>query len=1427
MTHNFDEQPNKKYENSQKNPQEFREKKPKDFHQDLLGLKQFTASTPIVIPSYKIIDICGRGGMGTVYKAWDEKLKREVAVKLISKTAISNQNAQRFIREVQVTSQLVHPNIVRLYQTGQTADYVFFAMQYVDGTDLSTYVKKNNLSSRRIAQLFIQMLDALVYAHQNKVVHRDLKPGNILVDKSGTVFIMDFGLAKVMGEDHSLTTTGQILGTPHYMSPEQIDRPKEINLSSDIFSLGVILYQLLTKELPFTGNREIQVFHNIMNETPIPPRKLNSKIPVKLELICLQAMQKKPESRYNASQMRSDLQFFFTGKNISVSRTKLILSNKKAQSIFKAFLCLIIVLSSVSYFFFPKTTKSHLDIFEEKSYNKLTLPQKINYIDNLISYGAYEDAWQYINQILLVKIPASTRQEVLQKAIVILVKIKKFDLAINIFSSIKNQNNPQVLLAISQAYLAQQDLQQAQHFIHRTTKITPEYLSINGHIAFHQKKYLKSKEHFRALLDKFPQSPLVKDTQFFYAQSLFFSDSQKHFSQIITLLKKLEKDFSQKILIYEFLGRTYLKNATPKNLVYAEDYFKRSLELSPHNSHYFVYLAQTQIQLKKLGKAFENIRVALEKKADNKDALKAMLQLTLQDATLISDCFNFLKFYADKGFALQITTPNLFTKELTSIRDSYATAYSEWKFYTTRNNNTNFNVYFSVLNNPDSHKRVYKDSLLGLRNARYSNNWKQAFSSFLKTKLSSKVRSRLLQIKRSIEQQKKREHSQALYYLMASLSLETKSEVLQELEIYSPQIQSILSSKEQNIFIRYLAAHTLGKLRAFETLEAMKNNKISVVRDLAYIVLSTNKFSLNEDTILEIITRTKIPIIKCMAIHSLFYQSQISNQVKQRLRSLLTSSNLQIRLYAAAALSNEDKAIVLLKAATSSSEDYKRYFAHYYLWKNISNSFMSENTQLFEKIIRDSNTQIRAIILHYLQNYQPKKNSWVWKCFNEFPETILVCKAFSIAIAKNPSSGMVVGFFAKGKGQKQVRNSIVKAYTYMELLQSLTKQYVTKSSQEGLKTMSATRRLLKAVVIAVPLIPNQKDVYFKTMAYYLSAIFDCRALRNLPQEKDNDIKAHILYGLCMETIGQKMPDSVPKEMEKILKAAWDNLLRRNGYYNREEVEEIINSYINNPHQNLRQSAYISKIVFCHDKRESLYNEGINSKDNFIKKIIAKGFHSLIQIKVRNHIPLLERGSRKSLEQHYWYYLDILKELASTDSIKLEYIDHLNKAISLDKSRAEYYFERGYLYRLLKKYKKAREDWTKAIKISPKNVIYRYFLAKNLYHQKNDAKNKNLQASDLLKDVSPESDKTILNIASLNFKLKRYKATQDMLKKIIRNSNLHMKYHILFILTYLRQNNKSYAQIYLQYIRKKYPNHKQLTDKNLSKYSALKSILQQQ
>ncbi len=270
---------------------------------------------------YQIVSELGRGSMGVVYEGFDPIIGRTVAIKTMLPEGLSPQEFEeyktRFQREATAAGKLAHPNIITVYDFGEDDGVLYLAMEFLEGKSLEKIVQEQTvLPIETILPIYDQICSALDHAHQNKVVHRDIKPANIMILQNGLVKVTDFGIAKMM--DMGMTQAGQILGTPNYMSPEQV-KGRQIDGRSDIFSLGVILYELVTGEKPFGGQNITTVIYKIINENPIPPRELDASIHAGLSYVISKALAKNPDERYQTcKELAEDLR---TYKNLGSTAT--------------------------------------------------------------------------------------------------------------------------------------------------------------------------------------------------------------------------------------------------------------------------------------------------------------------------------------------------------------------------------------------------------------------------------------------------------------------------------------------------------------------------------------------------------------------------------------------------------------------------------------------------------------------------------------------------------------------------------------------------------------------------------------------------------------------------------------------------------------------------------------------------------------------------------------------------------------------------------------------------------------------------------------------------------------------------------------------------------------------------------------------------
>ena len=268
---------------------------------------------------YQLIEVLGKGGMGIVYKAKQRKLNRIVALKTILAGHLANNDQiDRFRLEAEASARLDHPGIAPVFEIGEENGIVFYSMGFVDGESLAERLRANTLTPRDAAVIVKQLADAAAYAHQENVVHRDLKPGNVLLEKTGQPKITDFGLAKLVDRDDGVTVTGAVVGTPTYMSPEQaLGDAGSVGPLSDVYSLGAILYASLCGHPPFRGPSTMATLRMVAMDRPTPLRQLQPDIPVDIETICHKCLEKDPNSRYSsATELAEELQRFLENRPI-------------------------------------------------------------------------------------------------------------------------------------------------------------------------------------------------------------------------------------------------------------------------------------------------------------------------------------------------------------------------------------------------------------------------------------------------------------------------------------------------------------------------------------------------------------------------------------------------------------------------------------------------------------------------------------------------------------------------------------------------------------------------------------------------------------------------------------------------------------------------------------------------------------------------------------------------------------------------------------------------------------------------------------------------------------------------------------------------------------------------------------------------------
>jgi eukaryotic-like serine/threonine-protein kinase len=252
---------------------------------------------------YELLEEVGRGGQGVVFRARQKSLNRTVALKVISLGQwASKAHLTRFRREAEAAASLDHPGIVPIYEVGERDGSCYFSMKFVEGGQLDEVTKRSPMSIRQVVELTAKVARTVHYAHEHGILHRDIKPGNILLDKKGESHLTDFGLARLIESESTVTRTMEVMGTPSYMAPEQaVGNNAAVSSATDIYGLGAVLYQLLTRHPPFAGGTSYETIKLLLDTEPRQPRLWNPKIDRDLSTICLKCLEKDPQRRYSSA----------------------------------------------------------------------------------------------------------------------------------------------------------------------------------------------------------------------------------------------------------------------------------------------------------------------------------------------------------------------------------------------------------------------------------------------------------------------------------------------------------------------------------------------------------------------------------------------------------------------------------------------------------------------------------------------------------------------------------------------------------------------------------------------------------------------------------------------------------------------------------------------------------------------------------------------------------------------------------------------------------------------------------------------------------------------------------------------------------------------------------------------------------------------
>ena len=1359
------------------------------------------------------MSVLGQGGMGKVYKAWDPNLKRVVALKTILPNQMNEAAVSRFYREATAVSKLDHPSIVQVHTIGEENGVHYFTMDYVEGTPLDAYVEEQKLIPSKIAILMRKIAKGIHYAHSQGVIHRDLKPDNILVDASGNPHIMDFGLAKVDSGGYDLTKTGDTLGTPFYMSPEQAEgRHKDIDERSDIFALGAILYKLLTGQFAFHALSFIHLVQKIVGEDPVAPRKINKKIPQSLESICLVALSKDKAHRYpSAAEFADDLGR--SSRNRPVA--KKVKKSKNNMAMLAAIACCSVAgLVAVLWSLQGDNTRVELKSLE----TSVSKSQQI-YIQASENIAQQD----YLRAIELLmdyqRESQKSGDEINEKLFLCYAKTQQYKKANTLYQNLQ-QRSALTKLTMSQLLVSEKKTAEALSLLDEIIdeangEIGDEAMLYKGSVYLENREYRKALSCFQGRT-QVANIPIV----LFYQGVCFFhlgdhDTAQQFFTKAHPYL---EDDHS--ILHYEAQISLH-----KENYMAALTKIQQAIDLAPGQDEYYILQGKIQQKLNLFAEAKTSFIKALKLNALNLNAISNFMDLAVEQPEIENDYFWTISYYV--GQLARTERPDVFRADFRKLLANYAQDYAQWRTAQQRNNGDP-QVFIKILRSSSS-PQIYSQALSGLLSLRYHPQCEVALQDAIDKSDQSAQKKQLQKVFTILQEKKNLEKLRITSYYIIHFYLQQDASTLLTLGQREELIAQLVHDDSQILQLRYAAANALAHLGKFPVLEKLAEDKDPQLAVIARCVLRDcgHFIAIAVPEIIDNISNTFLLARICHAMNYPLATKLDPRDTSYRihtyyLQKWLTHSDPAIQIYAAGNLSRIAYIIdqtqrsnlrgqvksVLQTFMDHENPDF-RSCAHYYFWRITLPKEFEREKYLFVRALNDAHDDVASAVLFF--SYSFDMNLVAEQLISLIKRTenlrVKLPAIYALAVG-NADHPFLEELLHNTKNSFFVRATVVVFTNYTRLLQ-LTRNPAV-AFQQLPKNMAAAEKQIEVM-------SQDPQESLRIFIYYCSSFIFNNIPIDLIDRETKNVRAHLI----LNSVG-----GYENQMLSLIKKPQASLSERRA---------MAKKYIKSPNDKVKENAVAAYLTLSTpSKRKGIMQKCLNSSTPF-REGAAKGFYNLLYLDILKKYPIYQALDRVLPDTRYQTYLWYLRNTPKQDFAK--YLRLLSRAIKLA-PHSKYLYERAIIYRLQNQNILAQQDLQQAIKQTPQNPLYLLEFIEICVNNNNVslAKEKLQQLEKLNIDNSIS-----LRVGKIYWKLRNGEKAKHYFYQCLTNNQetYHMIAYLDTIIAHLEiacvfaaEGEYNTAVKYLQYYdsiyRRIYPvsirNHRQLTKSMIMEYPELRMIL---